>query len=243
MSSCTRASHVLVYDAGARFSERFDAGSAVVVPYLRTIGARSVDMLVVSHDDNDHRGGVKALLQAMPVRRWLLSEPGAGPMAIPTEEACRRGHRWNWDGVGFEILWPDQTEGLARNDRSCVLRIETAGGAVLLPGDIERPAEARLVGRASEKLRADVLVLAHHGSRSSSTGAFLDAVQPSVAVISSGYLNRFGHPHPEVIEAVTVRRIAIRDTRTGGALRIRIGRTGFGVRAYRQSHGRYFHSK
>jgi competence protein ComEC len=145
--------------------------------------------------------------------------------------------------VGFEILWPDGTEGLARNDRSCVLRIETAGGAVLLPGDIERPAEVRLVGRAAEKLRAEVLVLAHHGSRSSSTRAFLDAVQPTVAVISSGYLNRFGHPHPEVIEAVAARRIAIRDTRTGGALRIRMGRRGFEVQAYRQSHGRYFHSK
>ena len=113
----------------------------------------------------------------------------------------------------------------------------------MLPGDIERPAEVRLVARATEKLRAEVLVLAHHGSRSSSTGAFLDAVQPTLAVISSGYLNRFGHPHPEVIEAVAARRIAIRDTRTGGAVRIRIGRAGFEVREYRQSHGRYFHSK
>lgn len=145
------------------------------------------------------------MLAGMPVERRLGAVPGG--------EGCRRGQRWTWDGVRFEVLWPmvDAEAGGAgeanqkrkeakRNAGSCVLRVEAAGRRVLLTGDIEAPQEARLVREDGEVgLPAEVLVVPHHGSRTSSTAAFVRAVSPRVAAVQSGYLNRFGHPKPDVV--------------------------------------------
>jgi competence protein ComEC len=196
--------HALVYDTGPRYGEFVDAGGRIVVPFLRAAGIARVDTLVVSHADSDHAGGALAILRALPVGKLVSSLPDAHPIvaAAPSSVRCTAGMNWTWDGVAFEIVHPATSayDEPARktNDRSCVLRIASAGGQVLLTGDIEAASEAEMLQR-HESLAADVLVVPHHGSRTSSTPSFIAAVSPHVAVIAAGYRNRFGHPRADVV--------------------------------------------
>ncbi len=199
--------HVLVYDAGPRFGPGFDTGEAVVAPFLRRRGIARIDTLVVSHPDNDHAGGVAGLARALPIARVL----GSAPVVVPGgagrggQAACVAGQRWDWDGVAFEVIYPEWGPGsgpgsgsgrrASENDRSCVLRINGRGGArLLLTGDIEAASEARLVARYGHALRSTVLVVPHHGSNTSSTRAFLVAVAPRLAIVAAGYRNRYRFP-------------------------------------------------
>jgi competence protein ComEC len=198
--------HALVYDTGPRFNDSVDAGGRIVAPYLRAAGVARLDAMIVSHADNDHSGGAVSLLHALPVARFVSSLPDDHPVLSATSPTratrCTTGARWEWDGVAFEILHPAPAayaEPLRKsNDLSCVLRVDTAGGSVLLTGDIEAPAEAELLARR-EHVRAEVLVVPHHGSRTSSTPAFIEAVAPRIAIVAAGYRNRFGHPRREVM--------------------------------------------
>jgi competence protein ComEC len=187
--------HTLVYDTGARFSARFDAGSAVVLPFLRARGVRRIDALVLSHLDNDHAGGRDAVLRDMaPTTVWT-----SAPHRLEGESRlCGRGRSWTWDGVAFRFLHPDPDDALTGNDASCVLRIDAPGGSLLLPGDIESTAEWRLLARGME-LDADVVVAPHHGSLTSSTPAFVRAVDPDHVLYAVGYRNRWDFPQPEVV--------------------------------------------
>jgi competence protein ComEC len=184
------ARHTLVYDAGPAFEDGLDAGASVVAPFLLEQGVRDVDVLLVSHGDNDHAGGAAAVRELLDVGRHL----GAGG-----GEPCRAGQGWEWDGVRFAILHPDGPGGVGvpDNDRSCVLRV--AGPfTVLLPGDIEAGGEQALLDRAAP-LRADVLLAPHHGSRSSSSPDFIAAVQPRVVIHSAGWRHHFRHPRPQIV--------------------------------------------
>lgn len=187
--------HTLVYDTGARFSARFDAGSAVVVPFLRAQGVRRIDALVLSHLDNDHAGGRDAVLRELaPATVW-----SSAPHRLERESRlCGRGRGWTWNGVAFRFLHPDPDDALTGNDASCVLRIDAPGGSMLLPGDIEATAEWRLLARGAE-LDADVVVAPHHGSATSSTPAFVRAVDPEHVLYAVGYRNRWDFPRPEVV--------------------------------------------
>jgi len=182
------ARHTLLYDAGPAFEDGFDAGESVVAPFLLQQGVRDVDVLLLSHGDQDHAGGVGAVRRLLRVRREL-GTPVGGP--------CRAGERWEWDGVRFEVLHPGSA-GWRGNDASCVLRVEGAFSA-LLAGDIEAAAEAALVAAHGAELRSDVLVAPHHGSRTSSTPEFVAAVRPAVVVYGAGWRNHFRHPRPEVV--------------------------------------------
>jgi competence protein ComEC len=187
--------HVLVYDTGARFSARFDAGSAVVVPYLRAQGVRGIDALVLSHLDNDHAGGRKAVLADLaPPTVW-----SSAPHRLDRESRfCARGRGWTWDGVRFRFLHPGPDDALTGNNASCVLRVDAPGGSLLLPGDIEADAEWRLLARGAE-VAADLVVAPHHGSLTSSTPAFVGAVDPDYVLYAVGYRNRWDFPRPEVV--------------------------------------------
>lgn len=182
------AHHRLLFDAGPAYEEGFDAGASVVVPYVLRQGRRDIDLLLLSHPDNDHAGGVPAVRSALQLRQ----EMGTGPAV-----ACRDGMRWEWDGVQFAVLHPAAAGG-ADNDSSCVLRID-GPFSVLLPGDIEKRSEARLLRAHADALKADVLIAPHHGSSSSSTAAFVAAVAPQWVVFASGWRNRFRHPRAEVV--------------------------------------------
>jgi competence protein ComEC len=221
--------YTLVYDTGARFTDTADAGGRIVAPFLRAIGNPRADGLVVSHQDLDHSGGALSLLQATPVG-WFASSLPAGHAIVARAAgvspvmACVAGQTWEWDGVRFAMLHPttaDYADAYAKtNDRSCVLRVESTHGSVLLTGDIEAKSEALLVRTQSAALPADVLVVPHHGSRTSSTHAFIRAVAPAIAIVPAGYRNRFGHPRPDIVARYTMRDIRVLRTDLAGAVMV-----------------------
>lgn len=212
--------HTLLYDAGPRWRDGFNAGSAVVVPFLRASGVHRLDTVIVGHSDNDHIGGVQAVLKQLGTDRLLTSAPEQLPAFDP--QLCVQGAHWEWDGVEFDLLHPALPYPAADNDRSCVLRVAAAGTVALLPGDIEAAAETALLSRAPAQLRAQVLVVPHHGSTTSSTAAFLDAVSPTLALVSTGYRNRFGFPRPVVMQRYIERGIPLLNTAQEGAITVRL---------------------
>ena len=219
--------HLLLFDAGPQYSRDSDAGQRVLLPLLRARGETRIDTLVLSHRDLDHVGGAAALLKALPVGDVLSSLELEHPLLARASHSsrCSAGQSWAWDGVRFEVLRPaeaDYERALKSNAMSCVLRVSEAGAAgrsVLLTGDIEREQEAWLVAEQRAALRAEVLIAPHHGSRTSSTGAFLDAVQPVAAVFQAGYRNRFGHPAPDVLQRYLDRGIRLHISPACGAWR------------------------
>ncbi len=216
-------SHLLVFDTGPQFTPEADAGERVLLPLLHAWGDTRVDRLVLSHRDLDHVGGARSLLAGMPVDDLLSSLETSHPLLAQAAHVtrCHAGQRWVWDDVRFDILRPEEDDYrrvLKSNALSCVLRVVASDGqSLLLTGDIEREQEAWLVGAAGSGLRSDVLIVPHHGSRTSSTAAFLDAVRPQLAVVQAGYRNRFGHPAPDVLERYAERGIAIRASPACGA--------------------------
>ncbi len=219
----TRA-HLLVFDAGPRYSPDSDAGQRVLLPLLRARGEARVDTLLLSHRDTDHVGGAQAVLAALPVGDLLSSLERDHPLLAVAGHTtrCSAGQSWQWDGVRFDLLRPheaDYTRTLKPNAMSCVLRVSAGGRSALLTGDIERAQEVALLADHGDALRSDVLLVPHHGSRTSSTPAFLDAVRPRVAVFQAGYRNRFGHPAPDVMQRYRERGIEIRASPDCGAWR------------------------
>jgi competence protein ComEC len=221
-------SHALLYDTGPRFNDTADAGNRIIAPMLRATGIRALDALVVSHQDSDHSGGALSLLQTVPVG-WLASSlPDGNPIVVAQRargapaRRCSVGERWTWDGVEFSTLYPfDATYLEARiktNDLSCVIRVGSRDGSVLLTGDIEARAETALLARDAALLRSDLLIVPHHGSRTSSTPEFIAAVQPVIAVYTPGYRNRFGHPRPEIVARYAAAGIRTYRTDYDGAI-------------------------
>lgn len=189
--------HVLVYDAGPAFRSGSDAGALAVEPYLRHRGIRRIDMLVASHDDNDHVGGAASVAKLLPVTRRVAS--GRALDALGTVERCRTGIAWTWDGVRFDWLHPGRELLPKDNDRSCVLRVRTGRHTLLLPGDVERAAESEIMERGGPG-PIDVVLVPHHGSRSSSSAHFVAATRPRWALVSAGHRNRWGFPAAQVVE-------------------------------------------
>jgi competence protein ComEC len=208
---------VLVYDAGPRYESGFDAGQAVLLPYLRARGYKAIDVLVISHGDMDHAGGSQALAQ-MPVRRhWHGEVARNNALRSPS---CHEARAWRWQDVTFEFL-PLATELHDGNNRSCVLLIQAGGQRLLLTGDIEAEAEHGLLAAYGvAKLSADILLSPHHGSKTSSSAPFLAAVSPQIVLISSGFANRFGHPYPAVTARYQQHNSRLFNTAEDGAVSV-----------------------
>ena len=197
--------HVLVYDAGPAWHAGFDSGSMIVAPFLNYLGFKSADMLVVSHSDMDHSGGVASLINRIDVSKILVSDMQGlkrGTPQLTKAKFCERGLMWNWDGVSFTVVHPDKqthrTVNRGNND-SCVIRISTGAHAILLPGDIESATEQYLT-QNGRLLAADIVVVPHHGSATSSTAPFVRATGARYALVSNGWHNRWGFPKEAVIE-------------------------------------------
>lgn len=229
------ASHTLLYDTGPLYSANSDAGQRIVLPYLRATGVGQLDTLIVSHRDKDHAGGVTAVRESLPIARILTS------MSMFGGEPCIAGQSWEWDGVRFLILHPVSTDYEIRskktNNMSCVLRVASATGSVLLTADIEADDERALIARSRSLLPSDVLLVPHHGSSNASTPQFIAAVGARDVVFSAGYRNAFKHPRPEVLE----RYVRSRQWRTDhdGAVRIVLNAS-TEVSAWRKERQRYW---
>lgn len=229
--------HALLYDAGPQVADGFDAGERVVVPGLRALGVHELDELVVSHADSDHAGGVEAVRAALPIAR-MRAPPGA-PLPAGAG-ACVAGQGWRWDGVEFRFLHPPAGFPYLRNESSCVLRVQSAAGTLLLTGDIGRVIEQRLLKDAPRDLRATVVVAPHHGSASSSSPGFVAATGAELVVFSAGHGNRFGHPRSGVV--AWWRRAGARDlvTAQGGAIRVWLRGNGTQFRETRRWPARWW---
>jgi competence protein ComEC len=225
----------LLVDAGRAVPDGPDLGRSVVVPALRALGVTRLDLVLATHADLDHRGGLPAVLEAFPVGElWLPRGTRDAPAFAPLRAAARahdvplrergRGDPSRRIGdLAIRPLWPDAAAGpSSSNDRSLVVRIELEGRRLLLPGDIEAGAEAALLASGAE-LHADVLELPHHGSRSSSTPAFLAAVGASLAVASAPCAGRFGMPHAQVQQRVRAAGARLWWTGRDGAVRVGLG--------------------
>ena len=239
------ARHALLFDAGPRYSLESDAGHRVLVPLLKALDVR-LDTVVLSHRDTDHVGGAAAVLALQP-RAALLSsiEPNHPLQQLRTVQRCEAGQRWVWDGVPFEVLHPqaaDYTVATKPNALSCVLRVGNGAQSALLVGDIEAAQEARLVQawQGTDHLRAAVLLVPHHGSKTSSTPEFLQAVAPQWALVQAGYRNRFGHPAAPVTERYTQARINLVLSPQCGAMRWRSEQPQ-NVACTRETDRRYWH--
>ena len=237
--------HALLYDAGPDFSGDADAGNRIVVPFLRATGVTRLAGLVLSHDDIDHIGGAASVMQALPVGWVASSLPEDHWLRTRSEPflPCVDGQHWEWDGVRFDMLGPapaDATHQRRDNDRSCVLKVTTASGSVLIPGDIERRAEAELVARVGARAKTTLLIAPHHGSRTSSSEVLLDAVQPATVAFTSGYRNRFGHPKAEVVERYRARSVDTLRSDRDGALLVDFAQGRMSVTRWRAAERRYW---
>jgi competence protein ComEC len=212
---------------------------SVILPLLRRRGVNSLDTLIVSHPDLDHAAGVRDVLRLLPAARQLY---GGAQGAMPQGRPCLAGESWSWPGGQiFQVLSPANETALPSNNASCVLSVEIDGYRLLLPGDIEGSRERQLVRYWGEGLLSDWLLAAHHGSRTSSSQTFLKMVRPDLVVLSHGYANRFGHPHPLVMQRLQVAADTVIGTAGSGALEFTVvpGQP-LSIRSYRQELRRYW---
>ena len=217
--------HALLYDTGPQYHPQADAGQRVLLPLLRALGQRELDLLLLSHRDQDHVGGAASLMAGLPVRGLLSSlEPTHPLLQAPGaprdgQQRCERGQRWRWDGVDFELLHPSPADyehpGLKPNALSCVLLVSAADGRrALLTGDVESAQEGGLQPPGG----IDLLMLPHHGSQTSSSPALLAAARPRLAFVQAGYRNRFGHPAPAVLARYQAAGVPVIQSADCGAL-------------------------
>ncbi len=235
--------HTLIYDTGARFSERFNIGDAVLKPYLRHKGIKQISLLLISHGDNDHIGGATAIIENFKINKILSSvaERFTGHFPEHKSESCYVGQKWRWDDVDFEILHPKVESSLLGNNASCVLKVSSRLGSVLLAGDIEKKAEKSMIERYGNNLHADILLVPHHGSRTSSTKDFISAVSPKYAFIPAGYRNRFGFPKQDIMDRYELHGVKTLVSYETGELSAKFRDEGLQIDEFRTKNRRFWH--
>ena len=233
------AGHTLVYDTGSGDPAGPNMASSVILPYLRRFGVGRIDILVISHGDRDHASGVYTLAGSLAVGEiWYGDQPFR--LSVPQRQ-CRRGGRSTSGELKIREYHPSGMLDLGSgNDRSCVLMLDHLGYRVLMPGDIGKSVERDLLyENPAGELSADLLLAPHHGSRTSSSALFVRKVAPAIAVVSAGFLNRFGHPHPDVQSRYLAVHSGLFNTATDGAVEVWVrGGELRSVRAYRQRRWR-----
>ncbi|MDO8988101.1 MAG: DNA internalization-related competence protein ComEC/Rec2 [Sideroxyarcus sp.] len=239
--------HALLYDTGPDFSGEADSGNRILLPALRGMGIAQLDALVLSHGDMDHIGGTDSVLRGLPVVNVISSLPNTHPLLrlAAHNEACADGQSWEWDGVRFDMLHPAEASAPVTdehdNERSCVLRIGVGEHSVLLAGDIGKKSEARIARLHAQTLSSTLLLVApHHGSKNSSSQAFVDAIHPRYTVFTAGYLNRFGHPGAESEERYRSAGSEVLRSDEDGAISLLMNAQKFRVESYRKTRPRYW---
>ena len=210
--------HTVIFDTGPKYSDKLNAGSSVIEPYLKASGIHHIDTLIVSHSDNDHIGGAKHLIDSFVIDTILTSQQ----KHLSGSKVCSSGQSWQFDGVSFEILSPESKASNSDNNLSCVLKITNDQHSILLTGDIEKQVEAKLVKNSPEKLASTILIAPHHGSNSSSTSEFIQKVDAKWVLFATGYLNRYHFPHPKVTQRYQKTSAKLLNTADHGAILIKL---------------------
>jgi len=235
--------HTLLYDTGPDFSGEADSGNRIVLPALKAFGVSHLDGLILTHDDIDHTGGSLSILQTLPTA-WVsssLNDDHPLLQSVTDRQHCQDGDNWEWDGVRFEFLHPAVIAKKGRdNNMGCVLRISAGENYILLTADIEEQVEQRLLAKHRDKLAADLLIVPHHGSKSSSTESFISAVMPDYAVFTVGNRNRYGHPKSEVVQRYADMGVETLRSDQDGAILVEMDEQGLQVERYRKTHWRYW---
>jgi len=230
--------HLLLYDTGPGFTSGFNTGWAVIVPYLRSTGINKIDLIIQSHADSDHIGGLVDVLDTIQVRAVLSSVPDK--IDFDSVKSCERGQKWVWDGVTFEILSPDRNSRLAGNNASCVLKAGNGRNSVLIPGDIERQTELLMLEQIDSPVNSAILIAPHHGSATSSTTGFIRSVRPEHVIFSAGFLNRYRLPKQDIIDRYTQAGAKTLNTADTGAISIQFGKKGYSIVTERERSSRYW---
>ena len=239
--------HTLIYDTGPRTNNRFDTGKLVVLPFLQSKGIKQIDKMVLSHEDMDHRGGTLAILKEVTVNEIISSRDFLIKQSI---KKCEAGQTWQWDDVMFEFLHPNKQgkfsgTGVSDNNRSCVLRVSNQYHSLLLTGDIEKKVEQALLKTQVDKLASDVLLIPHHGSKTSSSLDFIKAVSPRLGLNSSGYRNKFKHPAKKIMQRYQDMGIPVVDTVDKGEMILLFpaDKKPFKFQSYREEHLKFWHRR
>jgi competence protein ComEC len=251
------AKHTMLYDAGAKYNLQSDAGNRIIVPYLHASGVKHLDAIVVSHDDLDHAGGVPSVLAQMSVDWMLSSLLPTATMFKDTQYLkfspkkhyqCYAGQHWQWDEVQFKVLYPElgsyDNEHVTDNNRSCVIKVSSTSGTILLTGDVEKAGEYQMLARDASVLKADVLIAPHHGSKTSSTQDFIQAISPKLVIFTNGYLNRFGHPKSVIVQRYVNQDVQVLRSDYDGAVQLNYKKDrAVKVLKWRKVERRYWHDE
>jgi len=227
---------VTVYDTGPRYGTGFTAAQAVLVPFLHQRGIRTIDTLVISHADNDHIGGLEAVRRSFEVKKTISSRLDK----VSSASECVAGDSWRYEQTSFVVLSPQPETPKGSNNHSCVIMLEHLGTKILLSGDIEKQVEHFLVKNSQPFLQADILLVPHQGSKTSSTANFLDAVSPKLAILAAGYKNHYGHPHADVMRRYHQRSIEVLSTIDSGSVLLKINSQGWRKVLYREQERRFW---
>lgn len=234
------ANHILLYDSGDQFSDRLNAATAVILPFLRGTGVQQLDVLTISHSDRDHMGGANTLLQEIPIKKLIAGDRWKTQYAYAFP--CYGESSWIWDEVLFTFLHPHPEDSWEGNNASCVLKISSGSHSVLLTGDIESAAEKRLLTEQFSALSSTFLIAPHHGSRTSSTLKFVKAVNPDYVIFPAGYLNRFRFPNAKIVERYIEQGALAFTTATHGTIRLVFDAQQFASPlGFREQFKRYWH--
>ncbi len=235
------ADYVLVYDTGPTFNTGFSTANAVLLPFLRGQGISMIDELVISHADSDHIGGLDIVLSEMPVAQLSTSRLDRIPDShLHRSRSCQVGQVWRVGHIDFEFLGPSVDTPQGSNNRSCVLKVSNSETTALITGDIERPVERHLVATASADLSAQIMLVPHQGSKTSSSADFLDMVNPTVALLAAGYRNHYGHPHEKVVERYLERDIDLISTIENGSIQLNVRGKEIETTRFRKAQKRFW---
>lgn len=226
----------LVYDTGAAFGEDFSYSERVIIPFLNTRGLADIDYIVISHGDNDHAGGAQVLAKAYPQANWITDVDHLnGQPCLPQQI--------EWQQLTLRFISPQTQSG--GNNASCVLRIDDGQQSLLLSGDIEKETESVLIERAQAgvTLKSQVLIAPHHGSRTSSTQAFIDSVAPKLVLFPAGLNNRYGFPKDDVVERYQARRIRHLTTGMEGQISVTFEHGTLEVKNYRRDFAPFWYNR
>jgi len=231
---------VLLYDTGMAWRSGGSVADQVVLPFLRSRRIDHIDWLMVSHSDLDHSGGVPRILDEMKVGEVIVGES----LELPQQVRCALGQGWTSDDIRFDVLHPRNLDSREGNASSCVLRVSAGPHSLLLTGDIEGPSERKIV-QTDASIAADIAIVPHHGSMTSSTVPFIDSVYPDFAVVSAGYANRWGFPKGRVVERWQAMGAEVLNTATAGAVYFRVCAAGgvSKIRTEREQRRRFWHAE